>query len=95
MKIRIIRVPPGGAPYVIRKDCVGLVLPVCGGIEMGRGDPDDPNDNDYPVLARDAIVALRSANKEEAARFWEELFEDRQDRKPLFFAQRCCEVVEE
>lgn len=80
MLIRIISVPEGEAPEEIRKDWVGVVLPVSRtsglgpagafirkGVESGQF---ISSANGYAVLTADAIRALELAGKTGAASYW-------------------------
>lgn len=92
-KIRIIQTPPGAiAPEKIRKQWVGVVLPVAQG-----GEHSDPhwvgtdNADGYIVNTTDAIEALRQAGKTEAADFWEEIAH--QTGEQLRFGSAFCAVI--
>lgn len=108
MRIRITSVPAGGAPLKIRKQWVGMVLPVdlvvpeevsvflVGDIDGITGQPysaDDLNLTGYSVLKSEAINALREAGRVEAADYWQALVRTGHD--VLIFSRQFCEVVEE
>ena len=89
-KIRITSVPPGFAPEDIRKQWLGVEIPLTGfdnnpeGLRMGI-----ENMGGYKVNTQDAIDALRTAGKEDAANFWENF----NLGSTLVFKQECCEIV--
>jgi len=77
-KIKIIAVPPGFAPDKIRKQWVGVEIPLA----TKKDFAEDPvsgvtvvneNANGYVVLRSKAIIALYDAGRNEAAAFWESL----------------------
>lgn len=78
VKIRITEIPAGEAPENIRKQWVGLILPVDvfldfkTGIQEGvlGGPPKLENLNGFPVKIEDAINALEEAKKQEAVLWW-------------------------
>ena len=70
MNIRIIAVPPGDAPENIRKDWVGVELPVedpSNEVGFWHG---NKNAGGYIVLKARAVEALKKAGKRRAATFW-------------------------
>lgn len=93
-RIRIIATPPGFAPEEIRKEWVGIEIPVNREeinkllLEPGvwSGNTSDPG---YAVLAGDAIHALETAGKHEAAEFWRGI-----PSSVYKFKADVCEVVE-
>lgn len=95
MKIRIRSIPPGFAPREIRKEWVGVEIPLAtkeelavdppSGIGIGRA-----NDGGYYVLRDAAIHALMRNGKDKAAGFWEGLPLGRY----LEFRKECCELLE-
>ncbi|MBP9836977.1 MAG: hypothetical protein KBC78_04060 [Candidatus Pacebacteria bacterium] len=93
MKIRIISTPPGSvAPEEIRKQWVGVEIPVAeGGEPEGALWVGQQNVGGYVVSITDAIDALRTAGKERAAQFWEEIQASIGDK--LRFKKECCEIV--
>ena len=93
MKIRIISTPPGSvAPEEIRKQWVGIEIPILPEEEL-RGSlwTGEQNAGGYVVSIGDAIDALRTAGREQAADFWEEI--QAHIGNKLRFKKECCEVV--
>ena len=93
MRIRIISTPPGSvAPEEIRKQWVGIEIPVLpeeeprGSLWTGK-----QNAGGHVVNIGDAIAALRTAGKDQAADFWEEVRGHIGSK--LRFKKECCEVV--
>ncbi len=96
--IEFIGVPPGYAPENIRKMWVGLMVPTLGresaelaphlahfGLRDGVA-----NAGGYRVLVRDALEALKKADKTLAFDYWCELYEP--DAVLVFKAEVCREV---
>lgn len=73
--IRIISIPPGQAPEWVRKEWIGVEIPlpkqVSDGIEMGVLGGKAENTGGYQVDTGKAIGALRSKSPK-AANWWEE-----------------------
>lgn len=76
-RIRIVLTPPGFAPENIRKEWIGVEIPL---VTQEQLDEDPPvgrigNENvgGYVVLLSAAVTALRKAGKQEAADFWDSL----------------------
>lgn len=72
-KIKIIEVPPGFAPEEIRKQWVGVEIPLAENpIPEGRESFQIGNQNQggYQVRGVDAVKALLDSEKKEAANFW-------------------------
>lgn len=92
--VRIITIPPGFAPEKIRKQWVGVELPLASDEEIAEDPPSgfgigSDNTNGYLVLRDKAIEALRQAGKKEAADFWDSFPLGRF----LRFKKEVCEVV--
>lgn len=70
--IKIIAVPPGFAPLDIRKEWVGVEIPLPASVDDPPGNlrTGTANIGGYTVRKPDAIEALRKAGKEEAAKWW-------------------------
>jgi hypothetical protein len=72
-KIKIIAVPAGFAPEHIRKEWVGIEIPLAEDpipedkVVMKIG---NQNKDGYQVKGTDAVKALQDAEKFEAAEFW-------------------------
>ncbi len=89
MKIKIVAVPPGDAPFWVRSAWVGLVLPTANnvpkigstasGVLGGTVTPSDVK-SAYLVDTRTAIRILRKKSPK-AAQWWDKLFK-RQLRPP-------------
>jgi hypothetical protein len=102
-KVKIISVPPGGAPLDIREQWVGLALPLIEGelppgvLRGVTGDKPNPRSmNGWPVETEKAIQALRDKDLEEAAEWWEKWYlETRGTGHTLMFARDCGELVDE
>ena len=93
-KIKIVAVPPGFAPEEIRKEWVGVELPLATKKELDQdpmlqGRIGNQNVNGYVVLTSKAIVALRAAGKKKGADFWDSLGMG----KYLEFKKEVCEVI--
>lgn len=91
-KIKIIDVPPGFAPEHIRKQWVGIEIPLTQNpIPEGKEVARIGNDNTggYQVNGVDAVKALREADKNEAADFWEDYSSGK-----FKFKKEVCEVIE-
>lgn len=73
MKIRIEAIPPGFAPEKIRKQWVGIEIPLSDDgviLKDGRWTGTE-NENGYVVFTADAVRALREAGRLDAAEYWE------------------------
>jgi hypothetical protein len=92
-RIRIISTPPGSAaPEKIRKQWVGIELPVVPAKEQDNtGWVGNANEGGYVVYTADAIKALREAGKDEAADFWEEI--KQMTGEQLRFGAQFCAIV--
>lgn len=91
-KIKIIDVPPGFAPEHIRKQWVGIEIPLAQNpIPEGKEVARIGNDNagGYQVKGVDAVKALKEAGKDEAADFWEDYSSGN-----FKFKKEVCEVIE-
>lgn len=76
--IRIIAIPPGFAPEKIRKQWLGVVIPMPSEEEIAEDPPSgfgigSDNVGGHLVLRTTAIKSLRDAGKDEAANFWDSL----------------------
>lgn len=94
-QIKIIAVPPGYAPEQIRKQWVGVILPVAEHRELAHISPlaletSGPNANGHAVLCRSAVDALRRAGKSQAADYWNKVFPS---NAVLQFGKAYCEEV--
>ncbi len=73
-KIKIIDTPPGFAPEEIRKQWIGVIIPLSENpipedkvvIRIGN-----QNRGGYKVRGSEAVSALKEAGKHEAAEFWQ------------------------
>lgn len=94
MKIRIEMVPLGFAPEEIRKQWVGVEIPLPDDeviLESGRWTGTD-NENGYVVFTADAVRALWEAGRLDAAEYWEGIgFIG----KVLRFKKELCSLVQE
>ncbi|KND50854.1 MAG: hypothetical protein AB202_00410 [Parcubacteria bacterium C7867-007] len=76
--IRIIKTPPGTlAPVGVRKQWVGVIIPLVTEEEL-RANPiagtiGNQNRDGYIVLRSKAIAALRAADREGVATYWEHI----------------------
>ena len=91
--IRIIEIPPGFAPAHIRRQWVGVVLPLATEEELAHNPPSEVcigrgNENGYLVLCCKAAAVLRTTGKMEAANYWESFFDSY-----LEFKKEVCELV--
>jgi hypothetical protein len=90
-KLKIVQIPPGFAPEHIRKQWIGVEIPLAENpIPEGKEALRIGNDNagGYQVKGTDAVKALRDAGKIEAADFWENY------SSGMFkFKKEVCEVV--
>jgi hypothetical protein len=91
--IRIIATPTGQAPEEVRKEWVGMVIPLppqeTGGITLGVLGGPAQNQNGYQVLSRDALDLLLA--KSQTAHRWfllNAFFGSR-----LLFAHEVCELL--
>ena len=92
--VRITAIPPGFAPESIRKQWVGVSLPLASADEIAQDPPSgfgigSDNTNGYLVLRDNAIEALRKAGKKQAADYWDSFPLGRF----LQFKKEVCEVV--
>ncbi len=92
-KIKIISTPPGFAPEEIRKQWIGIEMPILG-IEdpktAGNIRTGVENLGGYEVSPKEAIEALKKAGKHEAAEFWAPYA-----NAPKFvFKKDVCELIE-
>jgi hypothetical protein len=97
--IRIIAVPPGPAPEVIREAWVGVKIPLAteedlekfplSGARWGSENVDG-----HMVLSSLAVTALRTGGNIEAVEFWEDLIENNPYMKFFQFRKEVCEVLE-
>lgn len=91
--IRIIAVPPGEAPESVRKEWVGLVIPLppqeTEGFQMGVLGGAAKNVGGYQVLTHDAFDLLYAKSPEAYYWFAEHAFFG----NLLVFAQEVCELL--
>lgn len=80
MSIRIIQTPDGSHPADIRKDWIGIEIPL-----MML-----PSSVECQVSIAEAIKALKNANKLEAAAYWEK-FTDKTNK--LVFKRCFCRII--
>ncbi len=94
MKIRIEAVPPGFAPEEIRKQWVGVEVPLPddGVILKGGRWTGTENENGYVVFTADAVRALREVGRLDAAEYWEGIGSI---GKVLRFKRELCSLVQE
>lgn len=90
-----MKVPPGFAPEHIRKQWVGVEIRLPTQEEISIDPPSNmgignQNAGGYDVFGHDAVEALKSAGRYEAAEFWEGLVLGRY----LRFKKEVCEVLE-
>lgn len=76
--IRVTSTPPGREPEEIRKQWIGITIPLATREEIAQDPPSDirlgdENRNGYLVLREKAILALRASDRREAAEFWASL----------------------
>ena len=91
-KIRIIKTPPGFAPEDIRKQWIGIEIPI-----IGEEDSTQPlgvrsgieNIGGYQVSPLEAIKALKEAGKTEAVAFWQRF----SSAMNFTFKKEVCEVI--
>ena len=72
-KIKIIEVPPGFAPEYIRKEWVGIEIPLAENYITKEKETlriGNENADGYQVKGEDAVKALSEAGKAETALFW-------------------------
>ncbi len=94
LKLKIFSTPPGSAPEGIRKDWVGLEIPVPTQEEVDQHPPSGrglgtENEGGFSVLREDAIAALIKNEKLDAASFWASLPLGRF----LLFSRECSGLV--
>lgn len=90
-KIKIIEVPPGFASEYIRKQWVGIEIPLAKKpIPEGKETFQIGNQNadGYQVKGTDAVQALLNAGKQDAANFWK-MYESGNFK----FKKEVCELV--
>lgn len=105
-KIRIIEVPPGQAPLEVRKQWMGVEIPLypkqnAAGFEFGvlGGEPDPRNMAGYKVDVDEAICALTEKNTAEssiAAKWWIDWRENTLSGRmanAFTFAKEVCELI--
>ncbi|MCX6787527.1 MAG: hypothetical protein NTY93_03365 [Candidatus Kaiserbacteria bacterium] len=107
LKIRIIAVPPGQAPEDVRKQWVGVEIPLLpnqdfrkGFVTRGvlEGKPDRQNMDGYHVNTDAAICALKAKNTKDAemaVKWWDDWRKSPLGRTcyALVFAKEVCELV--
>lgn len=97
LNIIITKVPPGFAPDHIREAWLGVTLPVASDEDKAQYNivrrSGTKNGNGYEVLTEKAIEALREADKNEAAEYWE--YTQAQFGNILIFKKECCTEVTE
>ncbi|HSX48807.1 MAG TPA: hypothetical protein VLE44_00945 [Candidatus Saccharimonadales bacterium] len=97
-RIRIVDTPPGQAPEWVRKEWIGLELPVEdvdleGGFSIGIKGGKPENLGGYPIRTEDAISALKEKSPK-AANWW--INNVPLDLVPrLVFKRDVCKVVPE
>lgn len=96
--IRIISTPPGQAPEEVRKEWIGVVIPLLPGQKedaIGRGVVDgkitNENRGGYVVSAVESFKQLKEKSSK-AAMWWEENFGDGEGVN-FVFAKSCAELV--
>lgn len=92
-KIRIVSIPPGFAPEAIRRQWVGVTIPLATDEEINEDPPSDmgigsSNQDGFLVLRAKAIDALRAAGGIAGAEFWERI-----PGRYLKFKKEVCEEV--
>ncbi len=97
-KIRIVGVPPGQAPDWVRKEWIGVEIPLVGslperGLLIGArgGEPDPRSKNGHTVTLAEALTALR-VKSPKAAEWWDNCLVAQVGQK-LVFARDVCEVI--
>lgn len=96
--IRITSTPPGQAPEWVRKEWVGVEIPVKTqqvGLAMGAlgGEPEAENLAGYHVNAVQAVSILAQKSPDAAEWWWSNVF-DVLLPESLLFARRVCELIE-
>jgi hypothetical protein len=93
--IKIISTPPGQAPEEIRREWVGVIIPLCEqetkGLQVGVKGGKPENLGGYQVNTLDATKELRKKSPE-AANWWEENFHLPSIPK-LVFSRAVCELL--
>lgn len=105
-KIRIIAVPPGQAPKMIREQWVGAVIPLLEeqrivGLQTGvlGGEQDSQNVGGYRVDTDEAICALAEKNTPDAKSAaywwidWRENTRSGRDSLALVFDKNVCKLI--
>jgi hypothetical protein len=91
--VKLIAMPPGQAPEEVRKEWVGLVIPLpeqeTGGYQMGVRGGKSQNAGGYQVDTREALQLLY--DKTPAAAEW--FMENAMLGSRLVFAREVCELV--
>ncbi len=92
-KIKIILTPPGFAPEEIRKQWIGIEIPIMG-IEnpktAGNLRTGTENLGGYEVSPKEAVEALKKAGKADAVKFWTPYT----NAEKFVFNKDVCEVIE-
>ena len=96
--IKIVSIPPGQAPESVRKEWIGVVIPLlpeqeddvigCGVLD---GVPSNENRGGYQVSARVAVDEVKK-KAPEAGQWWEENLDGLDDMN-FVFAKSVCELV--
>lgn len=78
MQFKVLQIPEGEAPLAVREQWVGLTLPVVEvlGPRTGYGvltGNEATMENAVAVGLRDGVQALRDADKQEAADWWQRI----------------------
>ena len=87
--ITIVSMPRGAAPERVRRDWIGLTIPLPSPEMLRRDPPLSCHTGSHFVLRLEAIAALKRSGNLESARFWEAL----PLGKYLQFPQDCCEII--
>lgn len=107
LKVRIISIPPGAAPDDIKKDWIGVVIPLSV-FQPADGEPilvrdiggkevsEDRWINGFVVDTVDAIEALDKAGKKRAANWWRKWVELNGvlQTMQLVFSRECGELID-
>lgn len=91
--IRIVGIPPGFADEAIRKQWIGIVIPLAPDDEAFKAEQlfkPSESSGGYIVRGAEAVEALEEAGREEAASFWS------RPSYPAYlrFARDQCELVD-
>lgn len=91
--IKIIAMPPGQAPEAVRREWVGLIIPMpeqeTGGLQMGVLGGKSQQQGGYQVETETALDLLHKKCPEAAEWFWDNGFLGGR----LVFARDVCEVL--